>query len=88
MLQYAELRKVSTVPNTPGLLLATAVACAPMPSYAQVVGRGDTTAMLPGQVFRDCPTCPEMLVVPAGVCVMGSPESEEERLRFVIDEAG
>ena len=41
-----------------------------------------------GQRFRDCPTCPEMVVVPAGTLIMGSPESEAERLRFVIDEAG
>ena len=33
----------------------------------------------PGTVFRDCPTCPEMVVVPAGTFIMGSPESEEER---------
>ena len=33
----------------------------------------------PGTVFRDCPNCPEMVVVPAGTFIMGSPESEEER---------
>ncbi len=31
-----------------------------------------------GQRFRDCPTCPVMVVVPAGSFLMGSsPESEE-----------
>ncbi|MDX2259326.1 MAG: SUMF1/EgtB/PvdO family nonheme iron enzyme [Hyphomicrobiaceae bacterium] len=30
----------------------------------------------PGDTFRDCPTCPEMVVVPAGSFIMGSPESE------------
>jgi formylglycine-generating enzyme required for sulfatase activity len=29
-----------------------------------------------GQFFKDCPDCPEMVVVPAGSFVMGSPESE------------
>ena len=29
--------------------------------------------------FRDCPDCPEMVVVPAGSFVMGSPASEPER---------
>lgn len=29
-----------------------------------------------GTVFRDCPTCPEMVVIPAGAFVMGSPKSE------------
>ena len=32
-----------------------------------------------GDVFRDCATCPEMVVVPAGSFVMGSPPSEEWR---------
>ncbi len=25
----------------------------------------------PGQVFKDCPTCPELVVVPAGIFIMG-----------------
>src|SRR5262249_50842614 len=29
-----------------------------------------------GQVFRDCPECPEMVVVPAGSFMMGSSASE------------
>ena len=33
----------------------------------------------PGRVFRDCAECPEMVVVPAGWYMMGSPSSEEER---------
>ena len=33
----------------------------------------------PGDTFRDCPGCPEMVVVPAGSFLMGSPESEEGR---------
>ena len=32
-----------------------------------------------GEVFRDCPSCPEMVVVPAGEFRMGSPASEEGR---------
>ena len=32
-----------------------------------------------GKSFRDCPECPEMVVVPAGEFTMGSPESEESR---------
>ena len=35
--------------------------------------------LLPGVVFRDCPECPEMVVVPAGSFMMGSPSSEEGR---------
>ena len=32
-----------------------------------------------GQRFRDCPECPEMVVVPAGSFLMGSPDAEEGR---------
>ena len=33
----------------------------------------------PGRRFRDCDACPEMVVVPAGSFMMGSPASEEGR---------
>ena len=33
----------------------------------------------PGSPFRDCPHCPEMVTVPAGSFLMGSPETEEGR---------
>jgi formylglycine-generating enzyme required for sulfatase activity len=32
--------------------------------------------------FKDCQSCPEMVVVPAGSFMMGSPESEEGQLPF------
>jgi formylglycine-generating enzyme required for sulfatase activity len=35
--------------------------------------------MKPGQVFKDCKNCPEMIVIPAGSFMMGSPESEAGR---------
>ena len=37
-------------------------------------------ALKPGQVFRECAQdCPEMIVVPAGSFVMGSPPTEKDR---------
>lgn len=30
----------------------------------------------PGSVFKDCPNCPEMVVLPAGSYIMGTPEDE------------
>ena len=50
-----------------GLLAALAV----HPAAAQ--------APEPGKVFRDCPTCPELVVVPAGSFVMGSTPEETKR---------
>ena len=36
-------------------------------------------ALEPGTVFRDCTGCPEMVVVPAGSFMMGSPSTEADR---------
>ena len=36
-------------------------------------------ARKPGTTFRDCPECPEMVVVPEGSFMMGSPSGEEGR---------
>jgi formylglycine-generating enzyme required for sulfatase activity len=33
----------------------------------------------PGQTFKDCKDCPEMVVIPAGSFMMGSPENEPGR---------
>ena len=46
---------------------------APFDASAADCGQGPTE---PGTKFRDCPECPEMVVVPAGSFMMGSPESE------------
>jgi len=36
-------------------------------------------AFAPGERFRDCPTCPQMVVLPAGAFTMGSPPDEPSR---------
>ena len=41
--------------------------CAPAPAQA------------PGEVFRDCAQCPEMVAIPAGDFLMGSPDTERDR---------
>ena len=46
-------------------------------SSAAVVGAGHAQ-MEAGTVFRDCEVCPEMVVVPAGSFMMGSPEEANE----------
>jgi len=47
---------------------------------SQKLGDADAQAPKPpGTVFRDCPACPEMVVIRAGEFSMGSPASEEGR---------
>ena len=49
-------------------------------SGGSAMGAGDLSSRRrPGGVFRDCPSCPEMVVIPAGTFMMGSPASEEGR---------
>jgi formylglycine-generating enzyme required for sulfatase activity len=52
-------------------IAAVAAACAVVLSSA--------LAAEPGEVFRHCAACPEMVVVPAGSFVMGSPADEAGR---------
>ena len=58
-------------------LMAVAAASRPERQIAQPDAR--TQAHIPPGPFRDCPSCPEMVVVPAGSFTMGSPSSEDER---------
>lgn len=46
---------------------------------AAVPAEAPTAATPSGTVFRECAVCPEMVVVPSGSFVMGSPASEEGR---------
>ena len=40
---------------------------------------GQTGPAKPGQTFKECRNCPEMVVLPAGKFTMGSPADEPER---------
>ncbi len=60
-----------------GARRADAVREAPRPA-APAVSRGEGGDRRVGEHFSDCAACPEMVVVPAGSFMMGSPESSLE----------
>jgi formylglycine-generating enzyme required for sulfatase activity len=43
----------------------------------KALSRAEERALKPKDQFKECDTCPEMIVVPGGEFMMGSPESEE-----------
>lgn len=45
----------------------------------EVVVAGSPRCTKPGDTFKDCADCPELVVVPAGAFLMGSPPDEAER---------
>ncbi len=67
-------------PNlTPRQIAAYATAQSPRDGNFSLVTVSIPTEHPAGQIFRDCPSCPEMVVVPAGKFHMGSPASERGR---------
>jgi len=58
---------------------AFAILAAGLISAAARVSADAEPAIVAGQVFRDCPKCPEMVPVAAGRFLIGSPESEPDR---------
>ncbi|WP_303980741.1 SUMF1/EgtB/PvdO family nonheme iron enzyme [Dongia mobilis] len=44
-----------------------------------VRGQVETEPPVAGSIFRDCPECPDMVVIPAGRFVMGAPTEDEDR---------
>jgi formylglycine-generating enzyme required for sulfatase activity len=63
-----------------GLLPAASDAAAQGQSCAGVMAgaAGQERCLKPKDTFRDCPSCPEMVVIPAGAFSMGSDESSDE----------
>jgi formylglycine-generating enzyme required for sulfatase activity len=52
-------------------LALTALAACALPATAMAAA-----ALPPGKVFKDCKDCPEMVVLPTGTFIMGTPEDE------------
>jgi len=42
-------------------------------------GKSKGSSLKAGQTFRDCRSCPEMVVIPPGSFIMGTPKEEEFR---------
>jgi formylglycine-generating enzyme len=68
--------KQASMRNLPGLIIA-AICLMGMPAQAQASSA--VHAPKAGKIFRDCPNCPEMVVIPSGSLAMGSPGSEAGR---------
>jgi formylglycine-generating enzyme required for sulfatase activity len=49
----------------------------PLLMAAQAGPAEQPETMRAGKIFRDCPDCPQMVVIPAGTFRMGAPESEQ-----------
>ena len=64
----------------PGITAALMAAGADPALAAAAAREAERAAMVPGRVFKDCAVCPEMVVVPVGSFMMGSPVGEEGRL--------
>ena len=60
--------------DTIRILMVAATAVFACPAIAQ-----DGASHAPGDRWRDCDDCPEMVAVPAGTFTMGSPASEQGR---------
>jgi formylglycine-generating enzyme required for sulfatase activity len=71
--------KQALMRNLPGLIISTFCLMG-MPAQVQAA-QVPSTAQTPkaGKIFRDCPSCPEMVIIPSGSLAMGSPGSESGR---------
>src|SRR5450830_1677507 len=70
--------------NLFGLIIATfCLMWMPTQAQAQAAKQGKAAKAAKqgkaGKIFRDCPSCPEMVVIPSGSFDMGSPGSEAGR---------
>jgi formylglycine-generating enzyme required for sulfatase activity/class 3 adenylate cyclase len=72
---------------TPSTTTAQSPASAPQPAPAPSP-QPAATASAPAKTFRDCPNCPEMVVIPAGSFQMGAAPGENQRYQVPTTESG
>jgi formylglycine-generating enzyme required for sulfatase activity len=73
------LAGVALVIGAGGIWLATGWLSRPSPSHDTPLSPERETALKPRDSFKECITCPQMVVVPAGNFTMGSPDDEPGR---------
>ncbi len=66
------------------MIVAASLISVPFLAYAdshQHPSKASKSSRIPktGKIFKDCPSCPNMVVIPAGSFAMGSPDSEKSR---------
>lgn len=60
------MKRPKKIMTTLGAVLAVAFF-----SFACDAGQGPASKLKPGTVFKDCPDCPQLVVIPAGLYIMG-----------------
>jgi formylglycine-generating enzyme required for sulfatase activity len=64
------------------ILIQLVIAVSSLAAYSLVDAQTEkplSTTLLPGQTFKECRNCPQMIVLPAGQFTMGSPADEPLR---------
>ena len=80
---------IAIPPATPAPAPAPTPAAAPQPApLPQPATQPSIASSAPPKTFRDCPNCPEMVVIPAGSFQMGAPPGENQRFEVPTTEAG
>jgi formylglycine-generating enzyme required for sulfatase activity len=73
---WLDYLRMSTSAGQPLSLVKTVL---PANHKVALLSATEERVLKPKDIFKECDACPEMIVVPAGMFVMGSPESEAER---------
>jgi formylglycine-generating enzyme required for sulfatase activity len=80
--RIVEREKIASVVTAPKSSQPSPVKPQQQPKTKKIVG-SYTSDMTPGDVFKDCPKCPEIVIIPAGSFEMGfEPENADKRIAW------
>src|ERR1051325_3933033 len=74
-----EAAMISRAPLISALLVFALTGSSVLADDAMPLSKTEEQALQPHDVFRECAGCPEMVLVPAGEFLMGSPAGEADR---------